>query len=177
MNYLYKEIDFEISKRDRITLKALLKKAKAAEYIGAYGEYNTNQEEVFFQTFFRDWNVNYMKKPLFKKLEILLKDIQDLDVARKAQIIKVTGSLVPHVDPRSCVLSIPIHKTSVPITWYNDDGSVLHKYHYTKFQPVLINTHVSHGCPENNKDRYLFQIGIGDHLSDFRDVIKLIEGT
>jgi len=170
MNNLYHELNIPITQDDNTLLVELLKYAHIAKYRGTYDMISDN--EVFFQTFLRDSQIDFMNTPLFMKISKLFAPIQGFDISSKAQVVKITDSLIPHIDARGCVFTIPLSNTSLPITWYNDDGSILEQYYYTK--PVLINTHVTHGCLENIEDRYLLQIGVDSHFGDFEYVKMMI---
>jgi len=175
-NILFSEIDFIITDEDTKFLDSLLKEVKEDNvFLDTYGNnIAVRQDEVFFQKFIRDLKTDYRKTEFFKKLYKLF-DPLGIDVYKKSQIVKITGSLVPHVDTRSCVFTIPLNDVVAPITWYNQDNSVLYRYYYKN--PVLINTHVKHGCVENNMDRYLFQVGIDCDFGDFSKINNLIAGT
>jgi hypothetical protein len=170
MNNFYQELNFNFTEEDRTLLSDLLVTASTHAFAGTYQQHH--QDEVFFQTFLRDWAVGYMDTPLFTKLADLLSPIAGFNLFRKAQIVKITGALIPHVDARSCVLTIPLMNTIHPITWYDADDHVIQQYNYTT--PVLINTHIRHGCQENTSARYLFQVGIDSHFGEFADIKKLI---
>lgn len=176
-NTLYNDISLTIDDNDATVLADLLIKAKQSDkFVDTY--FNTapaRSDEVFFQSFVRDFDVDYRETQLFKKLQVLFSPIADFDFYLKAQIVKITGSLIPHIDPRSCVLTIPLENTICPITWFNDDDTPLHQYYYST--PVLINTHVRHGCLENTQDRYLFQVGIDSKYGDFNQINTLLENV
>lgn len=173
---LYNTIDINLTIEDRKLLNQLLEIAKQKnDYTDSNQSYNNNSDEVFFQTFIKHFEKDYKSTPLFKKLELLFSNILDFDYYKKAQIVKITGSLIPHVDKRSCVFTIPLKNTVHPITWYNEDNTVLYQYYYSS--PVLINTHVKHGCIENTSERYLFQIGIDEKYGDFDKINSLINGA
>lgn len=118
---------------------------------------------VFQNFFFKDAEDDYSEHHVFKRIADLLKYTKKhwdyKYVFGRSHVSKITGSLAPHVDFRSCVISIPVNKIEYPLHWYDDEHTknLIATYHYN--QAVLINTHTAHGCPENNKDRILFQIG------------------
>jgi len=173
---LYNTIDIDISNDDRKLLFQLLNIAKQKNnYTDSNQSYNINSDEVFFQTFIKNFDTDYKHTPFFKKLELLFSNIPNFDYYKKTQIVKITGSLVPHIDARSCVFTIPLENTVHPITWYNDDDTVMYQHYYST--PVLINTHIRHGCLENTNDRYLFQVGIDNQFGDFSKINTLISGA
>lgn len=84
------------------------------------------------------------------------------NVAKNAQLARISGHLNIHLDYRSAVLSIPLVDLKKPITYWSSrdsDGEIIHQYYYTKYKPVLVNTHVEHNVIENDEDRIFLQIG------------------
>ena len=109
--------------------------------------------------------IDYLNIPLFSKLANLFSNTVNgtLDgVFKNAQLARVTGELNIHVDYRACILTIPLVDLVKPITFWssrNEDKEIWHQYHYTKYQPVLVNTHVEHNVIDNDEDRIFFQLG------------------
>ena len=83
-------------------------------------------------------------------------------VMEQAQLARVTGELKIHVDYRAAIFTIPLVDLSKPITFWssrNDDKQMLFQYTYTKYKPLLVNTHVEHNVIDNDEDRLFLQIG------------------
>lgn len=175
INNFYKECNLYLDEKDYSLLNELLQMSKEKNnYLDAYqNKIPEREDEVFFQSFVRDFEKDYSQTGLFKKIKKMFIDIDGFDYYEKAQIVKITGSLIPHVDARSCVLTIPLENTVDPISWYNEKNEVIYTYYY-KF-PVLINTHIKHGCIENTNDRYLFQVGIDNKFGSFQDICNLLQ--
>lgn len=117
----------------------------------------------FRNFFFKNAPEDFSEHPIFKYLADLLKYTNKhgnyKHVFERSHVTKITGSLIPHADFRTCVLTIPVSDVIYPIHWYDDEVSknMVETYEYKEM--ALINTHAAHGCPENDRERLLFQIG------------------
>jgi len=100
-------------------------------------------------------------------------------VFNNLQLVRVTGELKIHVDYRACVLTIPLVDLVKPITFWSsrdDDKEIWHQYHYTKYRPVLENSHVEHNVIDNDEDRIFLQLGgfKDTNGEDFNSIKSLI---
>ena len=131
-------------------------------------EYKNAVIDRYRHFFLRNSNQNYINYPLFRKIAAIFKSstlYNDLDhVYFNSQISYVPGPLLPHIDKRTCVISIPLVPLS-PIFWYKLGNSnnketyiEIMQYNY-QHEAVLLNTNILHGTINNELERIFFQIG------------------
>lgn len=180
-NYWY-EIDFrlpaehvEFCKNICMEFVSATKEDYVSTVTGARKSYGLESYQSFF---FKEATVDYSEHPMFKELASLFKYTKKhwnyKYVFERSHVSKIIGSLKPHVDFRSCVFSLPVHNVLYPIHWYDNeqDQNMLATYNYNGM--VLINTSEVHGCPENDVDRIIFQIGgfgADEPFANVRDAI------
>lgn len=124
--------------------------------------------------FLRDDNdSSYKSAALFEKIANIFNSDYAYSNVRNvfhfSQISHVPSQLVPHIDKRQCVISIPLVPVCA-INWYKvEDNNKMAIFDHNHLLPIysynyshcvtLINTSIFHGVPNNNKARYFFQIG------------------
>jgi hypothetical protein len=130
--------------------------------------------EQYKDFFLKNSETDYRSQPIFSKIASLFKEDfahSSLETVYEfSQVSLVNAELVPHIDARKCVISIPL----VPISsvyWYRDktnsgsrtirnlnDCEIIDQYDY-RYPVTLVNTEVYHGVPDNNSPRIFFQVG------------------
>jgi hypothetical protein len=123
----------------------------------------------YYRNFFlRDSENNYSNNPLFQKIAEFCKNTPNHHDVRyvynRAHLAYIPGTLPYHIDIRKCVLSLIIDPVVHPIQWATEENEILCEHHYEN--PVLVNTKIRHGCPANDRDRFLFQIGFDQSFDE-----------
>lgn len=149
------------SKKDKIT-------GNIIKFQSAYSSY-----------WIKDSDQNYSSNMLFKKISNVFKNTHkhhdNSYVYNYSQIVKILGSLAPHTDFRSCVLTIPLGGQKDPCHWYDENGNELAIYYHGG--PAILKVDILHGVPENSGERVFFQVGGFNETENFDILIKKIKGT
>jgi hypothetical protein len=124
----------------------------------------------------RDEKADYKSNPFFQKITDVCHKIKKRntheEIFQAVQFAYVSGPLPFHKDPRDCVLSIPLNDIRYPLTFQEDDGTVICEYSYKRGMPVLLNTHVDHGCEQNGDMRKFCHISFNEDYEKIHEYLK-----
>lgn len=177
MNRLYKEVDLGLDQNDikfleyiRDTYRNKSKPFQGKNLDGSLRPVFNNYKNFYL----KDSPTDYSDHPIFVKISKLCNRLPNHSrveyVYSRSHLAYVPGKLPYHIDARECVLTIPIGKIEYPISWVDDsEESIIGSYQYVS--PVLVNTKIKHGCLNNDRDRFMFQVGFGE---PFMHVASLI---
>ena len=165
-NYVHEISDdlFTLSDDDKTFLEALKEAHK--DDTGAWlASNNLTMQSGYKQWHIKDGSDEEKANSLWNKISTLFTKTSRNSVERvveKAQLARVVGELKIHVDYRATILTIPLVDLSKPITFWssrNEDKEILYQYTYTKYKPLLVNTHIEHNVIDNDEDRIFLQLG------------------
>ena len=169
MNNFYQGIALDLSLEDRRFLTYL-----AITYLTRTEDISSNNNtfDQYRHFFLKNSKNSYIDRPIFQKIaDLFQKDSkynQLEHIYKYSQVSCVPNKLIPHVDFRKCVISIPLVPLG-PVSWFESDSSERFLTDPTTYKPImtydyrhetsLINTHIFHGSPDNDQIRIFFQIG------------------
>jgi hypothetical protein len=168
MNNLVYEIPeslLTIDSSDIVFMESLKEKYKDLTHNVIMRKNNYKMTSGYHQYYIEHGTEEERSNTLFAKIAAIFPNTTNSTaeaVANNAQLARINGHLNIHLDYRSAVLSIPLVDLKKPIRYWSSkdsDGEIIFQYHYTKYKPVLINTHVEHNVIENDEDRIFLQIG------------------
>jgi hypothetical protein len=170
MNIYYRGLDLELDTGDWRFLNYLYYTytSKTKPYTTPRGTFDQYRD-----FFLRDSSNDYREQPIFTKIAQLFGSGLHCSVDhvyKYSQVSVVGGTLVPHIDTRTCVVSIPmlplssviwyknLTESSEKILWNPQEYMEIETYDY-RYTASLVNTSIYHGVPNNDKARIFFQVG------------------
>jgi len=183
MNNFYQGISLDLSHEDRRFLTYL-----AINYVTKTSDISSNNDtfDQYKHFFLKNSKNSYIANPIFQKISNLFREdsrYHDLaHIYNYSQVSCVPNKLIPHVDFRKCVISIPLVPLG-PVSWFESDSDErfltdresykpIMSYDY-RYETSLINTHIFHGAPDNDQVRIFFQVG--GFSQTFQEVVGQIK--